>query len=308
MTSWPIALLTGGTGFIGRYVLSELSARGYNVWSLGRKRPASVPPDQHLTLLNPCDGRAIRDSMEHIQPDVVVHLAAATTGTPKEMYAVNTVFAHNLLEAAAAACRAPRVFLAGSAAECGPVSEDDLPVTEDCRPAPEDTYGISKLAQTFYGLARVKSGQSVVVGRFFNVIGAGMPEHLALGAFLAQIARMGREGGNLITGDLDVERDFVEAADVAQLVVALVGRTDVTGVVNICTGQPTSLRLLVDELVRHCPVAIKLQRSSNVRGVTSIRRHFGAPLRLRALKLPVPVLEPARAIEAMLRHQTRVDS
>jgi GDP-4-dehydro-6-deoxy-D-mannose reductase len=181
------------------------------------------------------------------------------------------------------------------------VTEGDLPVTEDFRPAPDDTYGISKLAQTLYGLSTVKRGQSVVIGRFFNVIGAGMPEHLALGAFVTQIARMGREGGALITGDLDVERDFVEAADVARLVVELIGRTDVTGVVNICSGKPTSLKLLVDELVRRCPVPIELKRSTHVRGITSVRRHFGAPMRLRALRLPIPVLEPARAIEAVLR-------
>ena len=133
------------------------------------------------------------------------------------------------------------------------------------------------------------------------MIGAGMPEHLALGSFAAQIARMGPDGGTLITGDLEVERDFVDATDAARSIVALIARPDVRGVVDICSGKPTSLRQLVDEMVLRCGLPVELRQDPGRRGVTSVRRHFGAALRLRALEMAVPVIDPVRAAAAVLQ-------
>ena len=91
------ALLTGGTGFLGRHVLAELEARGVQTWSLGRRKPASVPIERHLDLPDPRDGYAMRAAMERAQPEIVLHLAGAAIGSLDEMYVVNAVFAANLL-------------------------------------------------------------------------------------------------------------------------------------------------------------------------------------------------------------------
>jgi GDP-4-dehydro-6-deoxy-D-mannose reductase len=292
--------VTGGTGFLARHILAVAATAGLEIWSLGRRLPEGVPEARHMQFEDPTAARAVHEAVQAANPDVVIHLAGMATGDVAAMYQVNVVFAAHLLTVAAAQRTPPRVFLAGSAAEYGPVAESDLPVTEATPPAPRDAYGITKLAQTLHGLSAAERGLGVVIGRLFNVIGAGMPEHLALGAFAAQIARMGPGGGALVTGDLDVERDFMEAADAARLVVALVTRPDVTGVLNICSGTPTSLRRLVEELVLHCGLPVELRQEPGRRGVTSLRRHFGAALRLRTLGLPVPVFDPVRAAAEVL--------
>jgi GDP-4-dehydro-6-deoxy-D-mannose reductase len=290
------ALVTGGTGFLGRYVIAELERQDHEVWTLGRRRPASIPTSRHVPLPDPRDMAAIRAAVESSAPTAIIHLAGTAMAPLAEMYAANAVFAAGLLTAGLACSPRPRVFLAGTAAEYGPVAQSDLPVTEATAPAPREAYGISKLAQTLHGLAAAERGLGVVIGRLYNAIGAGMPEHLALGSFAAQLARMGPEGGVLLTGDLDVERDFIEVEQAARLIVTLSGRTDVTGVVDLCSGAPTRLRALVEALVRHTGLRVEIRHDPLRGGITAHRRHFGAAQRLHALGLPVPSLDAERAV------------
>jgi GDP-4-dehydro-6-deoxy-D-mannose reductase len=298
-------LLTGGTGFLGRHVLAELQAQGHEVWSLGRRRPALVAAARHVPLADPRDAAAIRAAIEHVRPATILHLAGSAVAPPAEMYVVNTIFAAGLLTAAAAVAPSARLFLAGTAAEYGPVAEPSLPVTEATPPAPRDAYGISKLAQTLHGLAAAELGLGVVVGRIFNAIGPGMPEHLALGAFAAQLTRLGPGGGVLLTGDLEVDRDFIEVEQAARLIIALAARPDVTGVVDLCSGSPTRLRVLVEALVNRTGLRIEIRRDPARGGITAHRRHFGAAGRLRSLGLPVPVLEVGRAMEGLAAEVAR---
>ncbi len=298
----PRALVTGGTGFMSRHVLA--AAASFDIWTLGRRPPGQVAAGQHIQLDDPADENAIHDAVRTVRPDVVIHLAGQATGDLATMYRVNAVFAGHLLAALLGERPGAGVFLAGSAAEYGPIPESELPVSEATPAQPRDAYGITKLAQTLHGLSAMERGLQVVIGRMFNVIGPGMPEHLALGSFAAQIARMGPTGGVLMTGDLDVERDFIAASEAAHLILALLKRPDAAGVFNLCSGAPLSLRTLVEELVRRCGRPVELRRDPNRRGVTSLRRHFGVPARLRSLGLEVPMLDPVRAVADIL-HQRR---
>lgn len=302
------ALVTGAGGFLGRHLLRELAARGIEVWTLGRRRPDGVASATHLVLDDPADGAAIAEALRRAAPDAVFHLAGTATAPLPALYAVNTLFGAALLAAAAALPTRPRIFLAGSAAEYGPVPDAALPVTEATPAQPRDGYGISKLAQTLHGMAAAERGLGVVIGRLFNVVGPGMPTHLALGAFAAQLRRLGPQGGVLETGDLDVERDFVEAGAAVRLMIDLVARTEVTGVVNLCSGAPTSLRMLLDALLRQIGAPVEVRHDPNRRGITAIRRHYGVSERLAGLGLPAPRLDPERAMAAIAADIRRGDA
>jgi len=284
---------------LGRHVLA--AATDLDVWTLGRRRPNKVPADRHIQLDDAGAASVISDAVQKVNPDYVIHLAGTATGDLATMYMVNAVFAGNLLNALDAGRLGARVFIAGSAAEYGAIAEPDLPVTEATPTSPRDPYGITKLAQTLHGLYAAERGLGVAIGRLFNVIGAGMPEHLALGSFAAQIARMGPKGGQLMTGDLNVERDFVAATDAAHLILALLKRPDATGVFNLCSGMALSLQMLVDELVRRCGRSVEIRLDPTKKGVTSLRRHFGAPVRLRSLGFSIPALDPVRVVDEILQ-------
>lgn len=295
--SRPRFLVTGANGFLGTHVLAALRAVDVSVWALGRSSPPSVPPEQWLPLEDPGDARALDLALEKARPEVIVHLAGAAIGPLPELYRVNAVYGATLLSAASKVVPGARIVLAGSAAEYGPVEAGVLPVTEETPHRPRDGYGITKLAQTHHALASLERGQNLVVARLFNFVGPHMPGHLALGAFGRQVAAMSPKGGVLRTGDLSTERDFLSVHAVTKILLTLSERQDITGVLNVCSGVPTHLRTLVDELVKQCPFPVEVQEDPGRGGVTSVRRHYGSAQRLKGHGVEPPTFD-IRAVMA----------
>ena len=88
-------LITGGAGFIGRYVADELLARGHRVRVLdslieqvhgGRGRPADLSPEVELCVADVRDETELLKALKGV--DSVIHLAAEV-GVGQSMYAVD---------------------------------------------------------------------------------------------------------------------------------------------------------------------------------------------------------------------------
>jgi GDP-4-dehydro-6-deoxy-D-mannose reductase len=128
-----------------------------------------------------------------------------------------------------------------------------------------------------------------------------MPGHLALGSFARQIAGMGPEGGTLLTGDLDAERDFLLAADAARILLDLILLPAASGqVVNLCSGHPTSLRLLTERLIAASGRPVRLRRDAARQGITGMARHYGSAERLRGLGFAPPLPDTDRIAAEIL--------
>jgi GDP-4-dehydro-6-deoxy-D-mannose reductase len=79
-----------------------------------------------------------------------------------------------------------------------------------------------------------------------------MPVHLAIGDFAKQIASIPGDHGVLHVGNIDVSRDFIDVEHIATLLCQLAEKADAQGIVNICSGQASPLRYLVDLLIYGC--------------------------------------------------------
>jgi GDP-4-dehydro-6-deoxy-D-mannose reductase len=229
-------LVTGGSGFLGRHVLSALSggsAPWAEVFAVGRTRPAEWPSNRFISAdLN--DPQGLANAILGVRPDVVIHAAGRTPpAEPDTLYRANTLATLHLLDALRSTGRPVRVVLAGSAAELGPVPMEELPVGEDhpCKPA--DAYALSKWLATCAGLAAGPPIE-VVVGRVFNPIGPGTPETQAFGRFAARLIESPEA---LTVGDLDARRDFVDVRDVARALIALAERGRPGEVYHVGTGH-----------------------------------------------------------------------
>jgi nucleoside-diphosphate-sugar epimerase len=296
-------LVTGASGFVGRAVLNELQARGLEAVAVSRTARPVVAGEARRLLADVSDAAEVRDLLLSVEPQVVLHLAGVSTAPSySDLYEANVVFAANLLDAALAMPRKPRVVLAGSAAEYGPVSAALQPVREDLACRPNTGYGASKLAQTSHALVAASRGLSVVVARLFNPIGPGMPKSLALGSFAHQIAGMGTRGGVLATGDLDVVRDFMDIRIAAKLLVGLALTNDASAeVVNICTGDGQRLLDLTRRMIAISGVPVELQHDESRRGNSDVRAFVGDPSRLKALGLRAQASDMDALLEAILR-------
>jgi nucleoside-diphosphate-sugar epimerase len=142
----PLVALTGATGFIGQYLLSELPKRGYRLRVLLR-RPSTVPLSSASAVIGDI-ARAQNMSEALAGVDAVIHsagLAHTMSGVPEDDYRLlNTDATIRLAQAAQRAGARRFVFLSSIRAQCGPV--EDTVQTERIEPKPTDAYGRSKLA------------------------------------------------------------------------------------------------------------------------------------------------------------------
>jgi nucleoside-diphosphate-sugar epimerase len=151
----PLIALTGATGFIGRYLVRELIARGYRVRILLR-RPSPVPLDCSSAVIGDLSQlRNMKDAFQDIH--FVIHTAGvahAMSGIPEDDYrTLNTEATIELARSAMAMGVKRFFFLSSVRAQCGPSSAKIL--TEDDEPAPVDAYGRSKL-EAEQGLSKLE--------------------------------------------------------------------------------------------------------------------------------------------------------
>lgn len=238
-------LVTGGAGYIGRYVLHAAHVAGCNpVWL--DKRPTAGPG---LTV-DMCDREALAAAIDRLRPDVVIHLAAhadvAESVLDPGKYAENVAMCQNL---AAVAGHLP-IVLASSAAVYGEGGSDRI--AEWTRLAPVNPYGWSKLASE----AALPGAFAL---RLFNVAGGVGDEADHLVPRAVQACAAGR--GLRVNGQGYAVRDFVHVDDVAQAFLAAVPALTrgVAGEpLNICTGQARSVREAARKVADHAGVYLPM--------------------------------------------------
>lgn len=141
-------LVTGASGFIGRDLAVRLARKGWQVRAAARD-PGQVVPGNGIEsvrlgdLAGTLDWAPLLKGITH-----VVHLAGiahATTSIPEAVYhAVNANAVASLAEAARASGVQHVTLVSSIRAQCGPSASG---IVDEARtPAPEDSYGRSKLA------------------------------------------------------------------------------------------------------------------------------------------------------------------
>lgn len=262
-------LVTGLNSFTGPYVEAALNAAGHEV--IGTE---SAPG---FDLRNSAQ---VAEAVQSAQPDCVVHLAALSSVThadPSELYAVNTVGTENLLRAIAEhAPEVRKVLLASSANVYGNVPGGE-PIDESTAPAPVNHYACSKLAMEF--IARTWFERlPIVIARPFNYTGVGQTENFLVPKLVAHYAQ---RRPILELGNIDIERDFSDVRFLADAYARLLSTGTAGTIVNVCSGQPRSLRSILEELhslTGHQPelcVAAHLVRRAEVLRLTGSNARLG---------------------------------
>ena len=136
-------LVTGGSGFIGSYLVDRLCAGGERVRCLlRRKNYAGLPPQAEAVFGELISGAGLEEALQGV--DTVIHVAGVTKAlTADDYYAGNARATENLARAMKG--RAIRLVHVSSLAAAGP-NPDGIPVGEDAAPRPLTHYGKSKLA------------------------------------------------------------------------------------------------------------------------------------------------------------------
>lgn len=272
------ALITGISGFTGRYVAAELEAHGWEVWGTGAHEGAVDARYRHVDL---ADVAGLRDVIAEVQPDAVVHLAAIAFvghGDADAFYRVNLIGTRNLLAALASAAKRPEcVLLASSANVYGNTTEGVL--SETTPPNPANDYAVSKLAMEW--MARLWMERlPIVIARPFNYTGVGQTESFLLPKIVAHFQRRAE---TIELGNLDVWRDFSDVRAVALAYRRLLDVCPVGETVNVCSGRTHSLReaLAMAEAITGRSMGVEVNPAF-VRA-NEVRTLCGDPAKLRSL-------------------------
>lgn len=255
-------LVTGGEGFTGRYLLPELSRRGYTVI-------------RHTELI--CDLRdrdAVAALVKETQPNFVIHLAGISFvahGSAADMYAVNTVGTTNLLDALQAVRTGlNRVILASSSQVYGNAGAAYLNEESPCRPISH--YACSKLAMEHMA-ATYYDRLPIVVTRPFNYTGAGQAKHFLIPKIVDHFVR---QDASIDLGNLDVVRDFSDVRTVVDVYCRLL-ETPVDGqVFNICSGVGRSLQSVFDDISLLLGRSMRIVIQPELVRASEIRRQVGS--------------------------------
>jgi GDP-4-dehydro-6-deoxy-D-mannose reductase len=145
-------LITGATGFIGRFLAKHCLETGCVVLGLDIESPTEEWP---AAPFEDCDVRSaprLLHLIKTFRPDRIFHLAAQSYPTvslkqPYDTMDINAGGTITLFECLRIAGSMPMVVVACSSAEYGPVASTDLPVRETHPLRPLHPYGVSKVAQ-----------------------------------------------------------------------------------------------------------------------------------------------------------------
>jgi len=244
------AIVTGGAGFIGSHIAEALLARGDEVHvldDLSTGRRENVPAGAELHV---ADIREPGAAFDTARPELVFHLAAqasvsVSVAKPTFDAEVNVLGTVAILEAARAHS-AQVVFSSTGGAIYG---ECETPATEAWERRPLSPYGTSKLAGEEYLAAWNRlHGTRHVALRYGNVYGPRQDPHGEAGVVAIFLRAVADGKRPTIFGDGSQERDYVYVGDVARATLAATALGG--GVVNVATGQPTSVLELVDAMRR----------------------------------------------------------
>lgn len=232
----PLRLLvTGHSGFVGQSLLAWLpTSRWAGCFEL-------ILPAGRPDIRVPAEVQAW---VAQARPDCVLHLAAQSFvpesfRDPAGTLGVNVMGTLNLLQALQASGFDGRLVYVSSADIYGAVPAGELPVHEDRVPAPRNPYAVSKVAAEM--LCRqwhFAHGLDVCIARPFNHVGPGQDERFVLSRFARLIARiaLGRADAELVTGNIDVTRDFSDVRDVLDAYCELMLHGQPGEIYNVCSG------------------------------------------------------------------------
>ncbi len=242
-------LATGCSGFLGRHCLEALVRHGFRVHAVSRAARTDQPADKIAWHNLDLQSRGpVERLIATLRPTHLLHLAWVTTPDVYR-YAPENL---DWLDASLALVRSfgehggQRFVGVGSCAEygagAGACVEDGTPIR------PVTVYGQCKAAFWMATQAYAQRyGFSAAWGRVFLPYGQGDEPHRLIPSLLAALTA----GTPINVTDGSQIRDFVCAADVAELLVRLLATPEARGAYNIGTGRGIAVRQVIEWVADH---------------------------------------------------------
>jgi len=266
-------LVTGGAGFIGKYLVRSLSEKDYVVtifdnFSNSTKDSISSLVDIGAKVLEGDITKPLEIQNAVKDQNIVIHLAAKISvndsiKNPSETFRVNVDGTKNVL----AACEknhVKKLIVSSSAAVYGEGSPD-VKLTEESKTNPISPYGESKvrMEQEIKQFV-LEHKMDCVILRFFNIYGIGQSPEYA-GVITKFMERITQEKPLEIFGDGLQTRDFVAIDDVINSIHNAI-QTSKSGTYNIASGRTVTIKDLAELMVSFSGKKLEIQHIAALQG------------------------------------------
>ncbi len=259
-------LVTGGAGFIGKYLVKSLLKNGHIVTVFDNfsnsKKEAIIPLVNNDVKVIEGDIRSfqnIQNATKNI--DIVIHLAAKISVSesiknPSETFQVNVDGTKNILNA----CEmnnVKKLIVASSAAVYGE-GVFDVKLTEDSKTNPISPYGESKIIME-QEIRKFELNHNIdcVILRFFNIYGIGQTSEYA-GVITKFVERITQRKPLEVFGDGLQTRDFIAIDDVIHAIQNAITNAK-SGIYNIASGKTTTIKEIAEFMISMSGKKLKIQ-------------------------------------------------
>jgi dTDP-6-deoxy-L-talose 4-dehydrogenase (NAD+) len=250
-------LVTGATGFVGRHLVAALLARGCEIRAVARNVEIAkgMPWINDVEFVSADIHAADLDVVAlTVGIDALAHLA--WPGLPN--YRALFHFEHNLMAdyrfiKSAVEAGVQQVLVTGTCFEYGMQSG---PLSESSAPQPSNPYGLAKhTLHLFLQNLQQELPFTLQWARLFYLHGEGQNPNSLLAA-LDRAIDTGEPSFNMSSGEQ--LRDFLPIENAAGYLAAILQRHDFDGVINCASGQPVSVRSLVEQRLRERGATLNL--------------------------------------------------
>ncbi len=249
-------LVTGGAGFIGSEVVSQLLTNGYFVtildnFSSGKKQ--YLPKSNKKLKVIKGDIRDKKSVKKAVtDQEVVIHLAALpfipdSFYYPGDFFDVNTNGSINMLWNSIKS-RSVETFVHISTSEVYG-SAQTVSMNENHPTTPHSTYAVSKLAGDRAAFTLHKeNGFPVVIIRPFNSYGPRFTEPYIIPEIMSQILNNSKE---IILGNVNTARDFTYVQDTASAIIkSIIEKKAIGEIINVGSGTEISILNLAKKILK----------------------------------------------------------
>lgn len=228
--------ITGGAGFVGRYLIKRLIRDGYRINLLVHQQKVNHPSVKviHGDLIST---KGLDELLKDVK--VAIHLAGRFVPPNAEIFKNNVVATFNLLEKCAEH-KVEKIIFSSAIALCGEPSGRDWKETD--KPKPNTVYGLSKfLAEEVIHYWGDNSKIKYFLLRFPNIYGSDSQKGVIFN-FLKAIKEKNKV---IIYGDGKQRRDFLFVNDAIEAIIKILDYQGQSDIFNIASGKTFSLLELV---------------------------------------------------------------
>tara|TARA_Y100001936_G_scaffold253570_1_gene319051 strand:+ start:922 stop:1914 length:993 start_codon:yes stop_codon:yes gene_type:complete len=258
-------LVTGGAGFIGSEVVSQLLKKNAMVtvldnFSSGKKQYLKKDK-KNLKIIKGdiTDEKIVSRSVK--DQEYVIHLAALpfipdSFYYPADFFHVNTTGSVNLLWKSIQSKTVSRFIHISTSEVYG--SAQHVPMDENHPTAPHSTYAVSKLAGDRVAFTLHKeNGFPVVIIRPFNSYGPQYTQPYIIPEIMNQLLNGNKE---LMLGNVDATRDFTFVSDTANAIIrSLDSKKAIGEIINVGSSNEISIRDLAFKISKIAKKKIKIR-------------------------------------------------